>query len=244
LIRSYIIPFPGEVFIDRDFSQQEPRIMAHFEDGSLMAQYQADPWLDVHDNAQAELAKMGKVYDRKPVKNTNLGLIYGMGAAKLAAKNEMTVLEAKDLKDSILRLYPGLKDMYKDMARRYAQNQPIRTWGGREYYCEPSKVVDGKTRHFDYKMVNLLIQGSGADATKEALIRFHELKDPRTRIVLNVHDQITASTPNSIVCSEMSRLQRAMEGLAFDVPLLSEGSTSFTNWNELKDYDKRGQYVR
>ncbi|HEU4854187.1 MAG TPA: DNA polymerase, partial [Nitrosospira sp.] len=240
-VRSYIIPFKGEVFIDRDFSQQEPRIMAHFEDGELMAQYQENNWLDVHDNAQAKLAAAGKFYDRKPVKNTNLGLIYGMGAAKLAVKNEMTVVEAKGLKDDILRLYPGLKEMYKAMKQLYINNEPLRTWGGREYYCEPPKLINGRMQHFDYKMVNILIQGSGADATKEALIRFHTTKQAQTKIVLNVHDQITASTHPDLAAHQMEVLRMAMEGLEFDVPLLSEGAISGTNWNELKDYDKKGK---
>ena len=239
-VRSYIVPFKGEIFIDRDFSQQEPRIMAHFEDGELMAQYQEDNWLDVHDNAQAKLAEAGKFYDRKPVKNTNLGLIYGMGAAKLAVKNEMTVIEAKELKSAILRLYPGLKDMYKAMKQLYVNDEPLRTWGGREYYCEPPKMINGRMQHFDYKMVNILIQGSGADATKESLIRFWYAKDKATRIVLNVHDQITASTPIKLAKIEMERLRCCMEGLEFDVPLLSEGAISFSNWNNLEDYDKKG----
>lgn len=242
-VRSYIIPFKGEVFIDRDFSQQEPRIMAHFEDGELMAQYQENNWLDVHDNAQAKLAAAGKFYDRKPVKNTNLGLIYGMGAAKLAVKNEMTVVEAKGLKDDILRLYPGLKEMYKAMKQLYINNEPLRTWGGREYYCEPPKMINGRMQHFDYKMVNILIQGSGADATKEALIRFHTTKQAQTKIVLNVHDQITASTHPDFAAHQMEVLRMAMEGLEFDVPLLSEGAISGTNWNELKDYDKKGELL-
>lgn len=240
-VRSYIIPFKGEVFIDRDFSQQEPRIMAHFEDGDLMAQYQENPWLDVHDNAQEKLAQAGKVYDRKPVKNTNLGLIYGMGVGKLAMKNDMPVVEAKGLKDAILKLYPGLKDMYKAMKELYIADEPLRTWGGREYYCEPAKLINGRMQHFDYKMVNCLVQGSGADATKEALIRFHGYKHERTRIILNVHDQITASTPLEIAIQEMEQLRVSMEGLEFDVPLLSEGSVSLTNWNELQDYDKKGK---
>jgi len=32
-----------------------------------------------------------------------------------------------------------------------------------------------------------------------------------------------------------------MESVEFDVPMLSEGSTSSTNWNDLKDYDKKGK---
>lgn len=242
-VRSYITPFPGHVLIDRDYSQQEPRILAHFDGGALMDKYLEDPWIDFHDYAKAELEKMGKFYDRKPVKNTNLGLIYGMGVGKLAERNGMTVEEAAELKQAILQLYPGLKQMYQDMKLRAKSGQPIRTWGGREYYCEEPKIINGRIQEFDYKLVNVLIQGSAADCTKEALIRYHAAKHPSARIVLIVHDQITVSVPKKIMKTEMEVLRQAMEGVEFDVPILSEGSISSTNWAELQDYDKKGKIL-
>lgn len=242
--RSYITPWKGEVLIDRDYSQQEPRILAHFDGGSLMDTYVANPWVDFHDYAKAELAIMGLIFDRKPVKTTNLGLIYGMGIGTLAEKTGLSVDETKVLKEAILSLYPGLKAMYKDMKLCAKNNIPIHTWGGREYYCEPPKIIDGRMRTFDYKLVNILIQGSAADCTKEAIIRFWEAKKaagkPGWRIILNVHDQITVSVPRADVHEAMEMLRECMESIEFDVPMLSEGSVSSTNWAELKDFDKKG----
>jgi len=242
-VRSYITPFEDEVLIDRDYSQQEPRILAHFDGGSLMEKYLENKWIDFHDYAKAELEKMGKFYDRKPVKNTNLGLIYGMGVGKLAERNEMSVAESSELKKAILLLYPGLKEMYKDMKVRAASKIPIRTWGGREYYCEEPKIVQGRLRSFDYKLVNVLIQGSAADCTKEAIIRFHGAKKPQWKILVNVHDQITVSVPKKDVAEAMEVLRETMESVEFDVPILSEGDTSSTNWGELKPYDVKGELV-
>lgn len=242
-VRSYIVPPPGYVFIDRDYSQQEPRILAHFDGGALMDKYLEDPWVDFHDYAKAELEKMGKFYDRKPVKNTNLGLIYGMGVGKLAEKNGMSVDESSELKKAILQLYPGLKDMYKDMRVRAEAGQSVRTWGGREYYCEPPKMVNGRMMKFDYKLVNIIVQGSAADCTKEAIIRYRKMKHKDSIIVLNVHDQLTAAVPISILKPEMEVLRKSMESVEFDVPILSEGAISYTNWDELKDYDKKGRLV-
>ncbi|UOF79450.1 DNA polymerase [Caudoviricetes sp.] len=248
LCRSYITPFPGHVLIDRDYSQQEPRILAHFDGGQLMEKYLEDNWIDFHDYAKAELEKMGKFYGRKPVKNTNLGLIYGMGAPKLAVKNNMSVEEADELKKAILVLYPGLKAMYKDMKIRAAMKQPVRTWGGREYYCEEPRLIQGRIRQFDYKLVNVLIQGSAADCTKEAIIRFDDalikagLQD-LWFLILSVHDQLTASVPTKDKVSAMELLRVCMEGIEFEVPMLSEGAVSATNWAELIDYDKKGKIL-
>jgi DNA polymerase I-like protein with 3'-5' exonuclease and polymerase domains len=242
-VRGYIVPFPDEILIDRDFSQQELRILAHFDGGYLLERYAENPWIDFHDSTQEELAKVGRVYDRKPVKNTNFGLIYGMGVGKLALKNDMEVGEARGLKNAVLQLYPGLKEMYKDMKTRAKLDEPIRTWGGREYYCEPPRLVDGRIRQYDYKLVNVLIQGSAADCTKEAIIRYHAVKHPSARIILNVHDQITVSVPKKLYRTEMEKLREAMESVEFDVPILSEGKVSDVNWAELEDYDKKGRLV-
>jgi DNA polymerase I-like protein with 3'-5' exonuclease and polymerase domains len=244
-VRSYVIPFKGHIFIDRDYSQQEPRILAHFDGGTLMDTYLENNWVDFHDFAKEELEKMGKFYDRKPVKNTNLGLIYGMGVGKLAEKNDMSVLEAGELKKAILTLYPGLKEMYKDMKIRAKNNEAVKTWGGREYYCEPPKLIDGRLRTFDFKLVNALIQGSAADCTKEAIIRVNRDWKKRGKLnewfmLLNVHDQLTASVPIKDTKVSMESLRVNMEGVEFDVPILSEGSTSTTTWADLKDYDKKG----
>lgn len=244
MMRGYIVPFKGEVLIDRDYSQQEPRILAHFDGGDLMEKYNENPWIDFHDYAREELENYGLYYARKPVKNTNLGLIYGMGAPKLAVKNDMSVEEADLLKKAILKLYPGLAEMYKDMKRRARAQEPVRTWGGREYYCEAPKIVQGRLRHFDYKLVNVLIQGSAADCTKEAFIRFDDrrraLGKLTWKLILTVHDQLTASVPRRDRDAAMRLLKECMESVEFDVPMLSEGSVSETNWNDLIDYDKKG----
>lgn len=245
-VRSYVIPGPGRILIDRDYSQQEPRILAHFDGGALQRKYREDPWIDFHDYAKMELEKVGLYYERKPVKNTNLGLIYGMGVGKLAMKNGMDVTEASGLKKEILRLYPGLKEMYADMKVRAKEHRPIRTWGGREYYCEPPKLIDGRIQEYDYKMVNSLIQGSAADCTKEAIVRFDEQKRQRLhghawKLFFNVHDQLTVSVPIPHLVESMECLKDAMEGVEFDVPMLSEGSTSLTHWDALIDYDKKGK---
>jgi DNA polymerase I-like protein with 3'-5' exonuclease and polymerase domains len=241
-IRSYITPFPDEVFLDRDYSQQELRILAHFDGGSLMTAYINDPWMDIHTYAQETLASQGLIYDRGRVKNTNFGLVYGMGNAALALRNKMPVDEAKILKKAMMRLYPGLEEMYDDMKCRARNDLPFRTWGGREYYCEPPSWSKKFKRPmtFEYKMVNGLIQGSAADCTKEAIIRFHDVKDSSWRMLLSLHDEEAISAPKQDAAEAMDTLRWTMESVEFSVPMLSEGSMSDTNWNEKKPYDKKG----
>ena len=240
-VRGYIAPPKGYVLIDRDYSQQELRILAHFEDGKLRDAYLADQWLDVHDYARELINGMlGKNFERKPIKNTGFGLIYGMGLGTLAEKSGTSVEEAKEVKNAYLAIFPGLKAMYADMKYRAKSNLPLRTWGGREYYCEPPRLVEGRVREFDYKMVNALIQGSAADCTKEALIRYEAARPAEHLPLLTVHDEILCMVPRKALTAGMTVLRTAMESVEFDVPMLSEGAWSAESWTAMKDYDKKG----
>lgn len=250
MCRSYVAPYHDDhLLAGRDYSQQEPRILAHFEDGELKRQYQENPWIDYHDNAKSHLERIfNRQFERKPVKNINLGIIYGQGVASLAEKNGQTVQETTDLKNAIYALYPGLGEMYADMKDRAKNNEPIRTWGGREYYCEEPAFIKGRMMTFDYKMVNVLIQGSAADCTKEAVIRFHRERLRRGKhnswfLLLNVHDEIVISAPRDEFDEAMEVLRVAMESVEFDVKILSEGAWSAKSWADMSDYDKKGVRV-
>lgn len=251
LCRSYVVPYnPGHILVGRDFSQQEPRILAHFEDGELMRQYLENPWLDVHDNAKDLLEKLyDRTFKRRPVKNINLGLIYGEGITSLSIKNGESYASTKQLYEGVLKMYPGLKDMRKDMKARARAGEPIHTWGGREYYCEPPITHGGRFITFDYKMVNVLVQGSAADCTKEALIRFANLIATRYHnrgwiIILQVHDEIVVSVPEEDLEEAQEALKETMESVEFDVKILSEGAFSRDNWDAMVDYDKKGERCR
>jgi len=244
VVRGYIIPGEGRVFIDRDYSQQEPRTLAHFDGGKILEIYQRNPWADVHDEAQAELAKLGRNFERKPIKIINLGIIYAKGIPLLAKETDLPKEVAKELKETILnQVFPGVKKMYADMANRAAKGQPARTWGGRLIYCEKPSKVNGEWRTWEYKMVNHLIQGSAADITKEAMIRVYRAFksiNPEWRMELQVYDQILSSAPVEDLPEAMEVQRLQMESIETRVPMLSEGDISLTNWGEMITYDKKG----
>ena len=245
MCRSYVAPIKdGDILIDRDFSGQEPRIFGHFENGPLLDAYKEDPWLDLHDHATAIInTRLNTSFPRKAVKQIILGLLYGMGIPLLARKSGVTETEARTLKKAMLQIFPGLDEINKDMKTRARNNLPIRTWGGREYHCEPPKMFNGKVITFDYKMINVLIQGSAADCTKDALIDYWSRKEPDVDLLLTVHDEILISAPAGIAHIAMETLRVAMESISFDVEMKSEGTMSETNWGCMKPYDKKGARV-
>lgn len=239
-LRSYIIGDDKDhVVLVRDYSQQELRIFAHYEDGKLLQAYHDDPRLDMHSFAQRLINNMlGTTFDRRPVKDTGFGLIYGMGVGKLAKKTEQDVSTARQLKNAYMSAMPGIKLLDRDLKARAARNKPITTWGGREYHCEPPKIIDGKIRTFEYKLLNVLIQGSAADNTKEALARWGETRQHHgARFMLTVHDELVFSAPRSTSTKAMRVAQRCMESVRFDLPMLSDGKMG-RNWHDLKKLDE------
>jgi DNA polymerase I-like protein with 3'-5' exonuclease and polymerase domains len=234
-VRGYMVPSRGMVLLNRDINQQELRILAHYESGELQAAYQRDPWLDMHTFVQTVISDILNVHvDRKPIKVLNFGLIYGMGVGKLARGMDLTVQEAQKIKSAHGRGFPDLRELSKKLRERADRGEPIRTWGGREYFCEPPRKVNGVEREFAYKLLNRLIQGSAADSTKQAMINYAE----RTRegyLLLSVHDELLSECPRGERVAEMRLLREAIADVAFDVPMLSTGSWSATRWTEMTE---------
>jgi DNA polymerase-1 len=232
LMRQYILPDKGEVLGHRDYNQQELRILGHFEDDTLCAAYNENPRMDVHTFVQGAIKEiLGLEINRSSTKILNFGMIYGMGLGKLADDTHTTVEEAKRLKQAQMAAIPGLKELTKVINKRGRDGEAIRTWGGREYYCEPPKTVNGRFMTFEYKLLNYLIQGSAADCSKQSIINYHIIRK-EGRFLLTVHDENNLSIPKKAVKQEMALLREAMESVKFDVPMLSDGKTG-PRWSQL-----------
>lgn len=100
LVRSFFIPFEGhERWRRYDYSQIEYRMLAHYAIGpgsdELRAQYIADPNTDYHVNTQNLVTRFtGLEIPRKPIKNFNFGMTFGMGKGKMVRS---TTTELKKL---------------------------------------------------------------------------------------------------------------------------------------------------
>ena len=226
-VRSYVVAdSKNHVLLDRDFSQQELRVLAHFEDGQMMEAFQDNPKLDLHEFAAQVISEStGIQLTRKSTKNIAFGLLYGMGLGSMAERLGVTVDEAKKARMAYLNAFPGIKTIQRDLDRRGRLNKPMTTWGGRKYITEDPR--------YSYRLFNYLIQGSSADITKEAVLRYNDTKK-NGRLLLTVHDQITISCPKKAWKEEMSILREAMNGIALDAPLLSDGGVGY-RWTELED---------
>jgi DNA polymerase I-like protein with 3'-5' exonuclease and polymerase domains len=248
-VRGYVVPLPGHVLVDRDYSQQELRIFAHYAEGELLAKYLLDNWLDVHGlvNARVNELMLSEI-SRDVVKRLVFATVYGMGrpgVARLSSEYGIPGPKLIEIADAVKKAVPGLIALNRMLRKRCDLKLPIRTWGGRVYYVEEPRIVDGKMRTFEYKMLNLLIQGSAADNTKRALLNFWEYIIKHRlpwRILMSVHDEFVLSVPRKDLRRAQEALRAAMADVEFDLPMLSEGKYG-ANWGALKSYDKKGAVV-
>lgn len=249
VVRDYIIPgtlLNGKVYADlalgrRDYSQQELRILAHYEDGPFLAKYLADPTIDAH-NAVRDLINelIGLLLERRFIKDLNFGLIYGMGMAKLALKLGMTINETRKLFRALLKAMPGVEKLKKELQALEDTGECLYTWGGRKYYCEPAAYVErhGRTMKFGYKLLNLKVQGSAADCTKQAMVNYDEAGyDDKWPLLLQVHDELINLFRIKDARKAHRCLAACMADVNFKVPMLSEGKTGTVSWHQMKKHE-------
>jgi len=224
LIRSFILPDEGHKLVACDFNAQELRIFAHFEAGNLMRQYQQDARADLHAYAAKMMTEAsGREVSRTYSKGVSFAILYGAGPSKISDMLEIDYELAKTLMDAYTTaVAPGLKDMQSTMRTRYKLKQPIKTLGNRLVKMEPPKVIQGRLREFDYKGVNLLIQGSAADQAKAAMLLYQKTRQG-SRLLLSVHDELVISAPIEHIEREANCLMSAMcSALQMDVPMISD----------------------
>ena len=235
-LRDYILPDVGHSFNLRDYSQQEFRLLGHFEQGALFKAYNEIPTTDAHKLLQLLIYEIMHVhFERYPAKTVNFGKIYGMGKAVIAKKIKGSMDEASALIKAHAKAFPDVIKLDKAIKKHGKAGLPIYTWGGREYYVEEDSIINGRRRTWEYKLLNYLIQGSAADVTKEAMIRVNKvLKGTGARIVLQVYDELVVSVPKGKEKEVMILTRDAMESIKLDVPLLSDGKIGKTSWGNAK----------
>jgi DNA polymerase I len=234
-LRALIVPEDGEILLVRDFSAQEIRVAAHFAEGSILKAYQDDPDLDVHTFVQTMIKdKVGIDLPRRISKTVTFLKLYGGGAQKLVDQIGCTIEEAKSFFAAYEAALPEFKNLTQQTEKIIKAGRKIRTWGGRLYDVEPAEIrPDGRKWEKYYKLPNTLIQGSSADMTKHAMLRYFHHPKRKGRLILQVHDELVVSVKPEFRISEMELLRWAMnEQTGWDVPIRSTGEWGY-NYAEL-----------
>ncbi len=224
---AFVARAPGWVLLSADYNQIELRILAHASgDKALVDAFQRGD--DIHARTAALvhglLPNMVTPELRNQAKIINYGLMYGMGASRLAAETGMKAPEAKKFIDSYFRALPGVK-RYLDASLQSAREQKAAwTMFGRRRPLADIDSTNAMQRIAAENMaVNTPIQGAAADIVKRAMLAVHAVLASRglqAKLLLQVHDELVLDVPE-VELIEVQRLVRdAMVNAAtLSVPL-------------------------
>ena len=133
MIRSLFIPEQGMKWGCFDYSQQEPRLVAHYalryglpSVNTIADSYDTDASTDFH-KIVAEMAEI----PRSQAKVINLGLFYGMGKAKLQAELGVSKFKAEELFDKYHTKVPFVKQLMNEVMKAGSKKGQIKTLLGR-----------------------------------------------------------------------------------------------------------------
>lgn len=231
LIRSLFIAEMDHDLGSADYSQIEPRLLAHYAyrtriagralpgAAEMVEEYRTNPKADFHAMASRITGK-----DRKIAKSILLGKIYGSGVARMADELGLPYHEAFTISKEFDDKLPFLSQMSEFCTRRARTKGEIVTWMKRRRRL--------KDRH--YRALNCLCQGTAADIMKKAMVDclgagiFNALVPH-----LTVHDELVVSVPRTPAGKEaFAEMCRLMENtVKLEVPLFVEGNLG-ANWRD------------
>jgi len=214
-IREIFVPdHPGQLWRKYDYSQIEYRMLLHYAVGqvgeNIRQFFNKHPDTDYHDMViDLIYEKTGVKLDRKPAKNINFGLIYGMGIPKLTRSLGLTRAAGKQLFAAYHEGVPFALDTMDAVSREANELGYITTVLGRRSHFQlwesagergsPALSYDKALmqygmikRAYLHKALNRRLQGSAADVMKAAMLKAYEsgVFDVIGVPSLTVHDEL------------------------------------------------------
>ena len=231
-IRSLFLPEEGKQWGSFDYSQQEPRLVAHYSSAIGQKLDGSEEFIQAYQDESADfhqiVADMAQI-SRTQAKTINLGLFYGMGKNKLS--KELGI--SKDKAEILLNQYNSRVPFVKKLAEAVTQSASkfgfIRTIKGRKcrfdkwepmtfgmnqamnYNEAKANYGNNIRRAFTYKALNRLIQGSAADQTKQAMI---DCYNAGFMPMLQIHDELCFSIYND---DDIIKIKKEMENSIEDL---------------------------
>ena len=242
-IRTAFVAEKGNLLVSADYSQIELRLLAHIADIDSLRQAFADGQ-DIHAMTASEmfgvpLADM-TAETRRRAKAINFGIIYGISAFGLANQLGISRGEASDYIKAYFEKFPGIKD-YMDAVKQeaHAQGYVSTLFGRRIYLREIDSKIPARRAFAERAAINAPIQGSAADIIRRAMIAMPPVlkkKSPKSRMLLQVHDELIFEAPESETDKLMQNVREVMQNacaprLSLSVPLVVEAQAA-KNWDE------------
>jgi DNA polymerase-1 len=224
---AFVAGEPGWLLLSADYSQVELRILAHLSgDESLLDAFRRD--LDVHRATAARIfdVPLEEVTSelRGRAKAINFGIVYGMGAQRLARDTGLSVADARAFIDGYFAKYPRIKgylDGQVELARKHGYVQTV--LGRRRPLGDIHSTQRQLRANAERMATNTPIQGSAADIIKVAMVRIDRRLTKerlRSRMLLQVHDELLFESPPDEVDHLEALVKEEMTGaFPMTVPL-------------------------
>jgi DNA polymerase-1 len=240
-IRAAFVPEPGWVLLSADYSQIELRLLAHFSsDAVLVDAFRHNE--DIHTRTASEVFGVAPLMVtpemRRSAKAVNFGIVYGQTAFGLAAQIGVSREEAERYIRSYFERYAGVKKWIDHTVAEVRQRGYTLTLHGRRRHIPDIQSKNPNARSFaERTAVNTPLQGTAADLIKLAMIALDadlRAQGMKTRLLLQVHDELVLECPPDELEEATRLIKRRMEGVAhLKAPLLVEIGTG-PNWRDAK----------
>jgi DNA polymerase-1 len=239
-IRAAFTASPGTQLLSADYSQIELRLLAHFSEDPLLVKAYAEN-IDIHTLTASEVfgvpAETMDKETRGRAKAVNFGIVYGISAFGLAAQLGIPQAEARAYIERYFVRYQGVKAFIEKTLEQTRRDGSVRTMFGRVRPIPDIESRNPNQRGFaERTAVNTPLQGTAADLIKLAMIAIdRELTERKlkTRMVLQVHDELLFEVPLEEKADVEELVRREMEGVVkLNVPLVADVAFG-ENWRDL-----------
>jgi DNA polymerase-1 len=229
-IREAFIAPKGHELLCADYSQIEPRILAHLsQDPRLVSVFAMGE--DIHMATAMEIFGLPSSQItrdmRRVAKTVVFGIVYGISPFGLSQNIGVSQADAKKYIETFFEKFSAVRAL---MDRNIAEGKEkgyTTTILGRRRPIPELQSGDPVQRGFGERMaVNSPIQGSAADLIKVAMINVHKAlhaEMPHTKMILQVHDELIFEVPEKELDEAKKLVKHEMEAvgkqLGLSVPL-------------------------
>ncbi len=238
-IRKAFIAEKNHLLLSADYSQIELRILAHLsEDEALVEAFKKGE--DIHAQTGARIfdvfPNMVDSNMRRIAKAVNFGIIYGISPFGLSKNIRVSLKEAKEFIDHYFALYKGVKSYIERTIADARKKGYVTTILNRRRYLPELNSKNKQMKEFAERMaVNTPVQGSAADLIKVTMInisRSLKNKDLKSKIILQVHDELVFEIPETEKKIMVDLVKKEMEGvMELKIPLIVDTYIG-KNWGE------------
>jgi len=246
-IRKAFIAEKGYTLISADYNQIEMRILADLADvKELKKAFKNNE--DIHSLTASQVFNVDikKVNQdmRRKAKAINFGIIYGISQYGLAKQINVSNHEANEFLNAYFSRFPEIK-IYMDNTIKFCRKSGyVNNIFGRRSHFNGINDKNFNVRNFQERAsINAPIQGSASELMRLAMIRLDKklvsIKNNKSKILLQIHDELIFEVPEKEVKSITKIIQEEMTSVAqsdyhsFSTPLTVDVSIG-DNWGILR----------